>query len=70
MMQPDAVNHQRPLECKGAAEREGNEIVAPKIADVVHFLIDNTVPVNPVGRHIGADIDVRTQRMHHRACPV
>ncbi len=57
--QRDAGIHERPLEGEGAAEEEGDEVVAPEGLNVRDLVGEHTVLVDPVARQVRAQIRPR-----------
>src|SRR5712692_1673116 len=55
----DARVHERPLEGEGAAQQEGDEVIAPEGLDVRHLVGEDTVLVDPVARQVGPQVGAR-----------
>ena len=66
MPQRNARLHQRVLEGERTAQGEGHHVIGPQIADVMRRALQPPVPVDVVGGHIAADVDIAAKRVHHR----
>ena len=65
--QLEAVLDQRLLEGEGAAQHEGDEVVAPHFLEVGHFLDQFAILPDAVERDVGTDVEILAQ---HRQAPV
>jgi hypothetical protein len=61
MAEFQSIREQGILEGIRATEHKGDEIIAPKIANIRDFIDEFSVPPNPVPADIGADIDCRAE---------
>ena len=70
MLEPHPFGEQRLFEGERAAEHEGDEVVAPKIADVGHLVDQFAVAKHVVAADVGPDVDVLAQGAQHRIAGV
>jgi S-adenosylmethionine synthetase len=61
MAQADAILQQRLLEGEGTTDDEGDEIVAPVLANVIRFIGQFAVAKNAITRYVSANVQVRAE---------